>query len=321
VPAVVCDAGGTHLRCAIARDDGRIDDAKHIPIQNFLACPQELVWGHVLDLVTSYTERASRDVQLDKVIFAVPGPVRENVLLHAPTLSGPNDSVIPDVAAVLSERTALPVVLLNDVSAAAWYAATLSDVERFLLVTVSSGIGSKLFDRRYPRRVFDTNAHDGELGHIIVDRSEDAPPCDCGGKGHLGAISSGRGIERFVCKSAQQDGKPFAAMLKNEDHVVPLLRRGDPWMRAVVEEATRPLALALSTLFVAAALERIVVMGGFAQAVGDVYHSILGAQIAASLDDLRAFDPLRDLQLLDPGVEPGVLGAAAYYRSMDRARL
>lgn len=75
-----------------------------------------------------------------------------------------------------------------------------------MAVTVSSGIGSKLCDR--------------------------PPVCDCGGRGHLGAIASGRGIERAVQRHAREDLLGFRAsqlgsmeieaeQIRNEEHVVP----------------------------------------------------------------------------------------------------
>ena len=108
-----------------------------------------------------------------------------------------------------------PRLSLNDVSAAAWYLSSRTRARRFLVVTVSSGIGSKLFDRDHPAGVIDDPPYAGEIGHVVVDPGDDAPLCGCGGRGHLGAISSGRGTERLARERAA------FPTLTNEEHLAP----------------------------------------------------------------------------------------------------
>jgi glucokinase len=176
--------------------------------------------------------------------------------------------------------------LLNDISAAAWHLVGRVDARRFMVVTVSSGIGSKIVDCGHPRAVIDDIAYAGEIGHCKVDERPDAPVCDCGGRGHLGAISSGRGILRFARQSALSDPSFNASLcvrelsgkaneLTNEGHLVPAAKAGDSWALSIVRECTEPLARVLLQCVMAAGIERVVIIGGFALSLGDSYRAIL----------------------------------------------
>jgi C7-cyclitol 7-kinase len=214
------------------------------------------------------------------------------------------------------------VHLLNDLSAAAWYLST-SIPERFLVVTVSSGIGSKLFDPAVG--VLDDVAFAGEIGHSVADSSPDAVRCDCGGRGHLGAIASGRGIERRAREIARAAPHRFAQSecahryqatlesLTNEAHLVPAFRGGDPWTVDVVAQCSRYLARSLVYSIIVAGLGRVVIIGGFALAAGDAYLSVLRAAARECCD----YDLLRDgigerLVLGAVGEEACLLGASVY---------
>jgi C7-cyclitol 7-kinase len=178
------------------------------------------------------------------VIIGFPGPVdSDGRIVAAPTIVGRHDS-IPDLLAAVSSATGRPTFLLNDMSAAAWGFSAKTDAHRFIIVTVSSGIGSKIFDRTLG--VIDHPSYAGEIGHVMVDSSPLALACDCGGRGHLGAIASGRGIERAARQKATRDPVSFrsslcssrfgatAKDLNNEAHLVPAACAGDVWARELI---------------------------------------------------------------------------------------
>ncbi len=143
----------------------------------------------MLDYVTEHESRVTID---SPVIIAFPGPIGQNQeILQAPTVAGSGSSEF-DLPRTLASRTGRHVTVLNDVSAAAWRIAQQTRARRFAVVTVSSGIGSKIFDRCHASGVLDQPPYAGEIGHVVVDDGPDAPTCDCSGKGHLGAIASAR---------------------------------------------------------------------------------------------------------------------------------
>jgi predicted NBD/HSP70 family sugar kinase len=299
MPAILFDLGGTHLRAAVQSNCSEVHphsltQRRQWRIQNFLNSESsESIWDSLLDLASSYVDSVASIVSQDApIILGFPGPVTTSgVILAAPTIAG-NTSTIPDFRRVIADRTGRAVHILNEMSAAAWWMSTASTANRFLIVTVSSGIGSKVFDRSSTLGVLDDLPFAGEIGHVIVDHSSNAPYCDCGGRGHLGAIASGRGIERFGALEAQRDPNAFRSSLcstrfgatpedlRNEAHLAPAAQAGDPWARTVIAHCTAPLAQIVAGLTAAVGLDHVAIIGGFAQTLGDAYRQILEEQLA-----------------------------------------
>jgi glucokinase len=207
--------------------------------------------------------------------------------------------------------------------------AEITTARRFLVVTVSSGIGSKMFVRE--SGVLDDLPFGGEIGHIVVDHSHSSLICDCGAKGHLGAVASGRGVERRARMRAADDASKFRASkvflkfrgtpqhLTNEQHLVPAILDGDPWALHVLRDCTLPLAQVLVLIAVAAGLDRVFVMGGFAQAIGKRYLDLLRALASHS----SRFDVTQDrvdsmFDFAPRGGEICLEGCLAFLRNADR---
>jgi len=288
VLSLAVDLGGTFLRCGVATPDGAMTAIERTTVPNSLdgKTSPGAVWDLIVSRIDDYGRRSPLLGADDPIAFAFPGPILNGrTIVAAPTVTG--DAPVPDLAALLEARTARQVFLLNDVSAAAWHLSERLDVSRFMVVTVSSGIGSKAFDRESTSGVIDDVAYAGEIGHCKVDASRDAPMCDCGARGHLGAIASGRGTLRLARRVAQADPDVFsvsrcvtvygatATTLDNERHLVPAIKDGDAWAVDVMRRAMEPLARTLSASIYAFGLERIVVVGGFALEVGERYIATL----------------------------------------------
>ena len=281
--ALAFDLGGTFLRGALIGSGETLTELAQHRLTSLRG--DGGVWDRVTDSMAAY-EAAHRGAlpASAPIVVAFPGPVAANsTILQAPTVAGA--AAVPDLAVALGTRTGRTVHVLNDLSAAAWYLSEYNDARRFLVVTISSGIGSKLFDRSHPARVLDDPPYAGEIGHFVVDDSDDAILCDCGGRGHLGGIASGRGIERAARRHAAADPGAFAGSLAahlargsalvNETHVVPAAAAGDEWTWRVIEHCTRPLARTILAIVMAAGLDRVFIVGGFAQAVGAPYQALL----------------------------------------------
>jgi glucokinase len=287
--ALVFDLGGTHLRCACLKDE-QLGNFTQERIRSFReGLSAAAIWNELLDKIVAYVSDSGKLVDCDAPLaISFPGPIHEDGrIVNAPTVTG-LDTQVPDVRAELSRRTGRDVHLVNDVSAAAIHLARQSSWERFIVITVSSGIGSKICDRTSGKlKLFDKGPYAGEIGHVVVDQSASAAMCDCGGKGHLGAIASGRGIELLARRQAVADPSAFsrslchlefgavAGTLNNEEHLVPSIRRGDDWALNVLEQACRPLAQVLTTVVLALGLQGIFVIGGFAFGTGSTYVELL----------------------------------------------
>ncbi len=321
---LVFDLGGTHLRSAIVDDRGELHNAEKIRILTIAdGLKPEEVWTNISARLAGYIKM---NVGLTRpgspIVLSFPGPVDERGrILQAPTLTGKLQA-FPDLRAELEATGGRPVHVLNDLSAAALYLSR-STPGRFLAVTVSSGIGSKIFDPAVG--VLDDAAYAGEIGHGRADFSPAATICDCGGRGHLGAIASGRAIERHARASASSAPERFersacalryaatADTLNNEDHLVPALRAGDPWTVTIVAECTQYLARAVVSAILVAGIGTVIVIGGFALAAGEAYLNILRAAARQCCD----YDLLRDriencIVLGAVHEEAALLGAATY---------
>lgn len=328
------DIGGTHIRCAVADENAALCNIQKSTITSFAnRSSSEQVWKEIIDCITGY-ELAQRDRMAKDapIVISFPGPVAyPSRVLGAPTIIG-KDAVMPDLEGEITKRTGRGVHIINDISAATWHISSRVTSDRFLVVTVSSGIGSKLFDRRHPHPVFDDVPFAGEIGHVQVDLSYDAMPCDCGGRGHLGAISSGRGIERFARLKAAIEKDRFerslcvtryhaaADTLTNEDHIVPAALFHDPWTLEVIRRCTGPLARVLLTVTAACGLDRIVVIGGFALSLGQPYLDILQSEMVGNCDFKVLSDKLPDLLIMGSADEEACLRGAAVYAATIRSR-
>jgi glucokinase len=244
------------------------------------------------------------------------------------------DDRIPDLRGDLSRETGRDVHILNDVTAASLYLARDCHWKRFMVVTVSSGIGTKVCVRDADKLLlFDKGPYAGEVGHIPVDHSSEAAICDCGGKGHLGAISSGRGIEHLARHRALVDAEAFsqskchkqfgatASTLTNEEHLVPAIRSADEWSMQVLRKGTEPLAGVLHTVMLALGLEGVFIIGGFAFSLGQLYVRLLQELIRKRCD----YSPFRfspDMICFGKFCETAcLLGAAEYALNLADGRI
>src|SRR5581483_6291505 len=158
------------------------------------------------------------------------------------------------------------------------------------LITVSTGIGSRLYDHQACRIPFDaTYGVQGEIGHLTLTFELDGKiverVCECGGANHLNAFSSGRGIAQ-VLKSlptlsprihAAFSAEPIAVWRQatDEDRLhafkIQLERHTDlatTLLDALVTPLSRTLAAALS---LDPEIDRIVITGGVVHGLGSHY--------------------------------------------------
>lgn len=73
------------------------------------------------------------------------------------------------------------------------------------MITLGTGVGSGIvIDGRV---VYGSDGFAGELGHFVIDHSENGRPCGCGRKGCLEAYTSATGVARtareFLEKSTE----------------------------------------------------------------------------------------------------------------------
>jgi glucokinase len=132
--------------------------------------------------------------------ISAPGPVdpAAGTLVEPPNL-GPAFRDLP-FADPIARALSLPAVLDRDTHVAAlaeWEFGVARGRSDFLYLTVSTGIGGAVVAGG--RLMTGADGAAGELGHLLVEL--DGPPCGCGARGHLEAISSGVGIARAAAEA------------------------------------------------------------------------------------------------------------------------
>ncbi|MCX4698832.1 ROK family protein [Streptomyces sp. NBC_01373] len=296
---IVVDVGGTTLRTACWDADVQaLSGVRRVPVRGTGGLDTEDVVG----VQRSVVEQLVEEIELVRgsaegfgavaVGVAFAGPVTgAGTVTGAPTVWGGGGPALP-LAELLRERTGMPVTVVNDTTAAAWRYADPGG-PAFCLFTVSSGISNKIYVG--DDVLVDAGGHGGELGHLLCDPAPDAPRCDCGGRGHLGALASGRGMLAAARRAARAEPGAFAVSRLAElcagtatppqpdditnRQLARAAHEGDPFAVAVVRTGLAHLATAVSSVFLAAGIRRYVFVGGFALAVGERFLDVLAEEL------------------------------------------
>ena len=283
------DIGGTNLRAGlydIATD--RLVARDQCPAPSYLRYPglntkvlQEKLYAGMRAL--------SHKIGLPrpKIIgVAFPGPIEQGIALQAPTLWG--HGIVPQPVTLKLKKLwpEAHVGVFNDLTAAGFSFLQKPD-EDMCIVTVSSGIGMKVFIDGKP--ALGPRCRGGEIGHWRVVWEKDAPICDCGGIGHLGAVASGRATPLQVKRLISEDPSAYAAsvhggkdpkQLTNEE-ICRAFRDSDVWTRKLIKMMAQPLGRVLAAIHLSVGTERFLVMGGFANALGQAYIDLVKSEAEA----------------------------------------
>lgn len=204
-----------------------------------------------------------------------------------------------DVEAVLSEALGLPVTVDNDANLAAlaeWTWGAGRGTRDFLYVKSSNGIGSGLILNGLVYR--GANGMAGELGHVVVD--DRGALCNCGNRGCLSAVASGRALLLELAAA----GQPRNSL----QEVIADARAGDLACRRILGEAGRYLGLALSHAVKLIAPSTIAFGGELAAAGSLIFDSVRAELEANSLQTTSG------MPRLEQGLRRGdmcILGCAA----------
>jgi predicted NBD/HSP70 family sugar kinase len=283
VPAIaVIEIGGTTVRVA------RFDPVSQTLVNrcqtdapNYLSgeTRAEELQQRLLEVIGGLVDANVATTGVDVVSIAYPGPVNVHGIAQAsPTLFGPGAAPYPIREACQRRWPEARIVIANDLTAAGYRYAALGHHE-FCVLTVGSGIGHKLFVDGRP--LLGVRQRGGEIGHLRLDLTDEALLCDCGARGHLGALASGRGTIALTRRRALDDRAGFAASSLsrtagtptgvNGENIAAAFVAGDAWVAAAVRMASSYLGQALAAIHLAVGVEDFILLGGFSRALGDAY--------------------------------------------------
>jgi len=220
------DLGGTQVRVALARSDGRLLGSfkTRTPL---LGTPERMV-----EWAATEIERNRGREKVTSIAIGAPGPIDNvhGVLVNPPNLAGWRN--VP-LAQMLHRATGAKVNLANDADMAGlgeFHRGSGLGTRNMVYITWSTGVGGGLIiDGRLHRGAHGTA---GEIGHMIID--PDGPLDNCGQRGCLEAMAGGASL-------ARETGHPAAELFQ-------AAARGDRHARMVVERAARYMGLALISL-------------------------------------------------------------------------
>lgn len=210
---------------------------------------------------------------------------------------------------LLESEYGVPVVVENDVNAAAWGEKWLGagrGVDHFVCLTLGTGVGGAIVDGG--RMVRGARGGAGEVGHLIL--FPDGLPCTCGRRGCLEAYVSGPAIARRYLAAVEAPGEPEAGgereHVRSQD-VFELAHQGDRVAKTVIADTYRFLGYGVASLVNIFNPSRVIVGGGLSQ-VGE--ELLLALREAVSEYALQGVAQDVEIVLAELGEKAGLYGAA-----------
>jgi glucokinase len=306
--ALGVDLGGTNVRAAVVREDGKLlgvtthrhpgDDRRPEPVADSV---RQACEGALAEARRAPDSVAAVGVGVAGQIHAGTG-----VVAVGPNLGWRQ---VP-FKALLQERLQWPVLLLNDLTAAVWGEHRIgagAGVRDLAAVFVGSGIGCGLVLRGDLYEGADGVA--GELGHIKVVPG--GRLCGCGEHGCLEAYCGGRNLSARIVEGlaagrsssliAEGPGPVSAGALERE------ALAGDPFARELWEECVRLLATAIGNLITLLNPSRVILGGGVFLSCPELRRRVAREALAIANASSRSAVQLVDAAL---GDEAGMVGSA-----------
>jgi glucokinase len=304
------DVGGTKIAAGVVDTEGHILERLRVPTPGTV----EEIDVRIAEVVTGLRGSSQTDGAKTAVGVAAAGFVDE----HRTTVRfAPN---IPwrehPLAANLTQRLGIPVVVENDANAAAWAEFQFGagrDVSDMVLITVGTGLGGGIvLDGNLVRGAYGIAA---ELGHVRM--VPDGRPCGCGQHGCWEQYASGRALLRAARALAVADPDAAKVLLAaaggdpaglHGQMVTEVALGGDPAAVGLFTELGHWLGEGIAA--VANVMDpAVVVIGGGVADAGDL---LLGPAREAFATHLSGGDhrPHLDIRGAKLGNDAGIIGAA-----------
>lgn len=301
-PIAVFDIGGTWFRWGLFDPPSRaLCECQRVAAINYLSHPaldaaglQRALMDFIVGRVRQMLRSGEHALRAASIALGAPINAHDGMVLGSGPLWG--DAAQPiDLLAHL--REAVPEIewhLLNDITALlSLYMEGAGVYRKTMLVTVSSGVGSRLYDHRARRIPYDPqHGIQGEIGHLVSsfelagERLNER--CECGGWNHLNAFCSGRGMASLLRRLPALGSVYAAVFSESPDHwqqasdaqrldaFKSQLDRGNE----VAEELLDAFVTPLARLFAAALsfdpeIDRIVMTGGVVRGFDPYYKQTL----------------------------------------------
>ncbi len=312
--ALGVDLGATKIEIALVGRDGRIRGRARRPTN-----PDKGAAGVIADLVEAVRDEhlATADAPILGVGVGVAGQVdpATGTVRYGPNLRWREVPLRDE----LESRLGRPVMVMNDVQAITygeWTHGAGRGVDDLVCLFVGTGVGGGIVSAG--RLVLGASGNAGELGHLVIER--DGPPCTCGNRGCLEALTGGWAIARAARERIAADPREGAPLLRlaggaldavTAETVADAFRERSPLAEALVEETGRALGAGLASIANAFNPALLVLGGGVLDGLPELLAIAEREARARAL--AAASRPLR-IQRSALGADAGAIGAAARIR-------
>lgn len=297
--AIGVDVGGTKVKVGLVANDGTLAKTSLIDTPPVAAEILPAVIAEIRQLLKGTDKVIGIGLGTGGIVDPRRGKVRFASAL-------PRGWAEVEIKQILCEAFKLPVVVDNDVNAAALGEYLFGLGERchdLVYMAIGTGIGGGAILRgRLYRGARDAAL---DLGHMVVHAN--GRPCSCGKNGCLEAYASGAGIEHRYLELLRgyNHGQPDQEG-RSAKEIFHLAAQGDFLCQEVINEATSYLALGISNLIECYDPKIIALGGGVIEA---------GEQLLNRLRSLVRYNnntfPREAIRKSRLGTDAGVIGAAA----------
>ncbi|MCW8130597.1 MAG: ROK family protein [Planctomycetota bacterium] len=296
------DFGGTRARCGLVARDGTLGPARILKRPESDDGPQWL--ERMLNEGRWLLKESAAPPKALGVSFGGPVDNAGHIFsMHVPGW----ESI--DLRRRMQEAFGLPVHVDNDANLGGLGEQRFGagkDTRNLAYFTVSTGVGGgAVLNGKVYRG---THGVAAEFGHIAVRPFDPgAPACDCGKRGCVESLASGRAIAREAKRVRAEAGLPELAGL-GADQVFAAAGRGEAWALETRATAVAALAHGVASVLCVLDLPVVVLGGGVAQA-GELLFGPLRTKVEEALPVvLRGRAQIRQAAL---GDYSSLLGAAA----------
>lgn len=259
-----------------------------------------------------------RFAPLDALGVAVPAVVDPIAGVVSVTPNLPGNWAGFALGPALEARAGQRVVLANDARCFALGELRLGSARGcrdVIFVTLGTGVGGAI---AVDGEVYlGSNGLAGELGHQTID--PDGPLCGCGNRGCIETVASGSAVVAEAVRGLRQGVPSVLRQVWQEGRnpvtaadVAMTAAEGDTFAAKVIARAAHGLGIGLANLSAVLAPERIVIGGGFGQALGVLLKPL--EKVLA--EHLRLWPPC-PLVGSPLGISAGAVGAALWAMEHD----
>jgi predicted NBD/HSP70 family sugar kinase len=296
----VFDLGGTWFRWARYSPSHGLIDPQRVAAISYLSHPhlsakelQSALTDFVCRHIQEMFDLNHGELRLACISIGAPVNAHDETVLGSGPLWGPSAKPFQLRARLREAVPHLEWQVVNDVTALLAPYMSRTALGKTLLVTVSTGIGSRLYDHARGYIPYDSKyGIQGEIGHLTVTFELDGKivnrQCECGGRNHLNAFASGRGMMQILnalpvlssryATSLRISPQSWAQASDGERLMLFKERLDDqnPTAMEVLDACVSPLARVLAAaLSLDPEIDRIVITGGVAHGLGNHYRDAL----------------------------------------------